>query len=306
MRRTIARAKSAAKLAFGLGKPRHHMLVYPDDVFVVSYPKSGNTWTRFLIANLICPQEPASFANIDRIVPEPEELTRRELDRLARPRILKTHRYFDPRYQQVIYVTRDPRDVVVSLYYYFRRQRNIGDDVSIEQFVTRFLAGLPEHLPREYASSWTQNVSSWIVTRFGQPDFLLLRYEDLLSDTTANLKKIALFLGIRATAEQLAQAVERSSADEMRKLERSPAADALCLRNSSQGLRNPRQDIPFVRTARAGNWKSELSQESIAELEAALGPLMRWLGYELITSNQFDSPHGHFLDAVGGRAPEVP
>ena len=48
------------------------LAVYPDDTFIVSYPRSGNTWTRFLIANLLHPEEPATFANIERLVPDSE------------------------------------------------------------------------------------------------------------------------------------------------------------------------------------------------------------------------------------------
>ena len=284
MRRIIA----GAKRPFGLHKPGRSLLVYPDDVFVVSYPKSGNTWTRFLIANLIHPEEPATFSNIDRIVPEADELSKRELDLIARPRVLKTHQYFDPRYQRVIYVARDPRDVVVSEYHYFRKRRWIADDFPMEEFVTRFLAGRTS----DYAS-WAENVTSWIATRFAHPNFLLLRYEDMLSDAGGNLKKIALFLGIRATPEQLAQAAERSSAEKMRELERTRAADASVTRNT-------REDIPFVRTACAGNWKSALSEASVAQLEAALGSLMRWLGYELVTNRQLDDPDAHLLDVVIG------
>ena len=42
-----------------------------------------------------------------------------------------------------------------------------------------------------------------------------------------------------------------------------------------------RQDKPFVRSAKAGGWKDELSEASIAEIESAWGGLMRELGYEL-------------------------
>ena len=60
------------------------------------YPKSGNTWTRFLIANLLHPSEPATFTNIDRLIPQSEELSKRELDRVPRPRIMKSHQYYRP------------------------------------------------------------------------------------------------------------------------------------------------------------------------------------------------------------------
>ena len=42
--------------------------IRPDDVFIVSYPKSGNTWVRFILANLLAPGERITFRNIDNYV----------------------------------------------------------------------------------------------------------------------------------------------------------------------------------------------------------------------------------------------
>ena len=44
--------------------------MFPDDVVLASYPRSGNNWTRFLIGNLIYPEDPVTFANLARRVPE--------------------------------------------------------------------------------------------------------------------------------------------------------------------------------------------------------------------------------------------
>lgn len=264
----IARVIAGVKLALGLHRPGRNLTVFPDDIFIVSYPKSGNTWTRFLIANLVYPEARPDFANINRIIPDPEALSKRHLNRLPRPRIIKSHQYFDPRYKRVILVVRDPRDVALSQYYFHRKRTLIGDDYPIERFVRRFVAG--ETSP--YAS-WGENVAGWLATRYQTPGFLLLRYEDMIADTTRELAKVASFLELVSSAERLATAIERSSAQRMRQLEQKQA-----LKWSS--TRETRQDIPFVRTAKAGNWKSELPEQAVAMIETAWGPLMRWLGYE--------------------------
>ena len=77
--------KFAAKRALGLDLAGRHYTVYPDDTFLVSYPKSGNTWVRFLLANLIHPNETVSFANINRLLPAPGVITRRFLKSVAAP-----------------------------------------------------------------------------------------------------------------------------------------------------------------------------------------------------------------------------
>jgi hypothetical protein len=282
----IARLIAAAKPLFGLQRPGRNLDVFPDDVFIVSYPKSGNTWTRFLIANLAYPEQPANFSNINQLTPDPEALSKRQLRGMRRPRLLKSHQYFDPRYPKVIYIVRDPRDVVVSQYYFHRKRRTIEDTFPIDQFVPSFVAG-----STSVYGSWGENVASWLATRFGQPGFLLLRYEDMIAHTARELTKVASLLGIDATAQGLQQAVERSSADQMRKLENEQAG----LWSST---RNTRQDVPFVREAKAGGWRSSLSGTSVEKIEAAWGPLMRWLGYDMVFEEKQDGLHSKLLEAV--------
>ena len=257
------------KRSLGLHKPGKSLLILPDDIFLVSFPKSGNTWTRFLLANLRFPNEAATWANIDRLIPDPTGTAKRDFDRMPRPRIIKSHECFDPRYPRVINIVRDPRDVVVSQYHYHRKIRKIADDSPIEKFVTRFLAG--ETCPH---GSWGQNIATWLYTSEGNPRFLLLRYEDLIADTPRELAKVATFLQLPVTPEIIAQAVERSSADRMRKLEKE----------QQHGLyKGSRKDMSFVRAAGAGGWRKDLPAEQAARLETAWGPLMHHLGYELTT-----------------------
>jgi hypothetical protein len=260
---------NATKRALGHTSPGRYFEVFDDDTFIVSFPKSGNTWTRFLIANLLHPEEPADFGNIDQLVPESEGLTRNQLARVGRPRIMKSHEYFDARFRKVIYIVRDPRDVAVSQFHFLRKRRRIGDDYSIEQFVTRFVAGET----CDYGS-WGTNVASWLVTRQNSPGFLLLRYEDMVAQTGAELTRIAAFLEMRATPDQVARAVERSSADQMRKMEGANATASV--------TKNTRRDVPFVRAAKAGGWRTGLPEATVAQLEASWGRLMVYLGYELM------------------------
>jgi hypothetical protein len=266
------RAITGAKHVLGLHRQGRNLVVFPDDVFIVSYPKSGNTWTRFLVANLAYPHEQVNFANINRLIPDPEALSKREMTRLPRPRYIKSHQYFDPRYQKIVYVVRDPRDVALSQYHFHRKRRLVEDGAPVEQFITRFVAGGTS----PYAS-WGENVGGWLATRHGRPGFLLLRYEDMMAHPTQELAKLAFFLGIEADVPQLEQVVARSSADQMRKLEQQQA-------HLWSSTRNTRQDVPFVRVAKAGGWKSGLSDASVAEIEGAWGHLMQFLGYDLTTT----------------------
>jgi hypothetical protein len=264
----ITRILTGAKQVLGFQHPGRNMIVYPDDVFIVSYPKSGNTWTRFLIGSLVHPELPADFSNINQIIPDPEALSKNELDRMPRPRLIKSHQYFDPRYGKIIYIVRDPRDVALSQYHFHRKRRLLQDGSSVEEFVVRFVAG--ETSPY---GSWGENVATWMATRYGRPGFLLLRYEDMIENTTRELGKVAHFLSMDVPLDRLTLIVERNSADEMRKLERKQAS----LWSSTK---DTRQDVPFVRAAKSGGWEAELPEAAVRKLEGAWSTLMKCLGYQ--------------------------
>jgi hypothetical protein len=277
----LKRAIVEAKRVLGLHSPGRSLAVFPDDTFLVSFPKSGNTWARFLIANLVRPGQKIDFTNVNDVIPGPEVTSNRQLLRLQRPRIVKSHQYFDPRYPRVIYIVRDPRDVVVSQYHFQRKRKLVGDDVPLASFVERFIAG-----QTCYYGSWGEHVASWLATRYRQPGFLLLRYEDMVADTLRELAKVAAFLNVDATQAQLAEAIERSSADTMRQLEKSQA-------QQFSSTRNTRQDIAFVRAAKAGGWRDSLPEACARQLEQAWGRWIHWLGYELLSAQNAGAAEVH-------------
>ncbi len=249
--------------------------VYPDDVFLVSYPRSGNTWTRFLLGNLIYQDAPVTFSNIESRIPEIYFNPDRMLRALPRPRMLKSHESFQPQYPHVIYIVRDPRDVAVSFYHHNVKAKNIPDDYPMTSFVPRFIAG--EFDPK--FGSWRDNVLSWLSVRGDSPDFMMLRYEDMKRDTAGALLQVLDFLQrcsfrkLDSSPEVLQKAVELSSPERMRELEKKEAANWVLTKKT-------RSDKPFVRTAKAGGWKSQLAPESVAAIESAWGDLMHRLGYE--------------------------
>jgi hypothetical protein len=260
------------KHVLGLDMAGHNLVPCPDDTFIVSYPKSGNTWTRFLIANLLHPEPNLTLLDMERLVPAVDGQTRRFFRTMPRPRVIRDHGPFNPQYKNVIYIVRDPRDVVVSAYNFVLKASVVDEHYPITTFVNEFVRGA-----RSAVGSWGENVASWLATRGNTPRFLLLRYEDMLSETSRELGKIASFLGMTVSAERLADAVSRSSADNMRKLEKMHGD------KWAQNKHMKRKDIPFVRSAKAGGWQAVLPKAAVAEVESAWGPLMTKLGYELST-----------------------
>jgi hypothetical protein len=259
--------KFVVKYLLGRDIAGRSLAVCPDDTFIVSYPRSGNTWTRFLLANLLSPEPPVTFSNIEQVIPDTSALSSTALKRVPRPRIVKSHEYFDPRYPKVIYLVRDPRDVAISLYHFRRKYRTFDDSYPLERYVVE------RFLPGDMDASWGEHVGSWLGARRSDPRFLLVRYEDLLEDPAEQLRRMAYFLGIGASPERIALALERSTADRLRKLEKNES-------ESWVTTRGKRQDVPFIGPGKSGGWSSSLPQTSVQGIEAAWGDLMKSLGYE--------------------------
>jgi hypothetical protein len=159
--------------------------------------------------------------------------------------------------------------VALSQFHFHRKRKLLPDDSSIEQFVSRFVKGQTGPY-----GSWGDNVGSWMATRGSGSGFLLVRYEDLLADTGRELARIAAFLPVARSERHIEEAIRRSCAEEMRKMERAQA-------HLWSSIKDTRQDIPFVREAKAGRWKQELPKDSVAEIESAWAGLMRRFDYEL-------------------------
>lgn len=276
LQRLLGAIAQAGRVLTGRQIAGREVTVFPDDIFLVSYPRSGNTWTRFLLGNLIDTKEPVTFSNIESRIPEIYFNRDRFLRQLPRPRMLKSHECFQPHYPRVIYIVRDPRDVAVSFYHHNVKARNIPDDYPMTSFVPRFIAG---EFDRKFGS-WRDNVLSWTGLRGDDARFLMFRYEEMKRDTASVLARVAAFLDtcsfhkIDSSAQALQRAIELSSPERMRALEKEEARRWILTKGT-------RSDKPFVRTATSGGWKSLLAPESIEMIESAWGDLMQRLGYEL-------------------------
>lgn len=238
--------------------------IHSDDLFLVSYPKSGNTWMRFLLANLLrsvdtnASDEPIDFHSAVRYVPE-YELHTDEVNAAERPRILKSHTTYNARFPRVAYLIRDPRDVYVSYYHYMRKR--LPDDTDISSFM---------RMSDLHPCHWHTHVAGWV----DQPNVLVIRYEDMLADTTAQVRRFLDFWGARRFSDtQIADAIQRSSFSNMKKLEQTNGRPF-----ASDQQR--KQSTPFMRSGKAGAWTSQISPDDHDYLVSRMGHYMERFDYD--------------------------
>jgi hypothetical protein len=179
-------------------------VIYGDDAFIVSYPRSGSAWLRRLIAQVRDPSSDISVTQIEKYVPD-IYAAGAALEESPRPRVMKSHEPYTAAYPRVVYLVRDGRDVAVS-YYDFHRALH-GYTGSFGDFVERFLTGQGGGFGR-----WADHVRSWVPARPGRP-FHVVRYEDLHQRPLEALRGVADFLGFDGSADRISTALARCRFD---------------------------------------------------------------------------------------------
>jgi hypothetical protein len=226
------------------------------DAVIVSFGKSGRTWFRVLISRYFAHKHGLSQGQM------------MEFDEFHRadakiPVLFFTHDNYlkdfvghDRKFdlyggKPVILLVRDPRDTAVSQYFQWKhrivpRKKVINgyphDETDVHSFITGEAAGIPKII--DFMNAWGRDLS-----RF--PNLMMIKYEDLKADTAGELGRALRFLGFSPTLEELADAAEYASIDNMRKTAnaRLKPGDA----NDPSSFK--------VRRAKVGGWRDYVTGE---------------------------------------------
>ena len=255
-------------------------------VWLASYPKSGNTWLRFMLCNLIF-GEVNTASVLTRLAPDIHE-PGTELDAAASAILVKTHFMNTPglplceRTAAAIYLVRDPADVLTSNFHYQRRRSGGGEPsaAALTQYFETFIQHRGDPRWRELGmGSWDENVCSWLGERRDFP-VQCVRYEDLAADPLKVGTMLAGLLRPQSSPEEIARAVANSSFQRLREIE---AAD---IRERRVGIfykpyLQPSIDagLRFMRAGTTGGGAAALSVEQRTRVQSAFGPLLQQLGY---------------------------
>lgn len=272
-------------------------------IWLASYPKSGNTWLRALLTACLNGGE---SPDLDHLVGGPLAFERQLLDdhagissaeysfdelvafqvgfhrELARAReapfFIKTHSAFviDPQGERLfpadasagaICLVRDPVDIAPSYAHHLHCSLDeaIGKLAESGRLVDQWDERASSNVPQK-AGSWSENVSSWLEQR--EVPILAVRYEDMLENTTHQLRRICDFVGIDAKPDLLDRAVEACSFDRLRQRE----ADSGFVEKPSEGQ-------AFFRKGQRGSGHCELTISQVQSIRRAHEGVMRELGY---------------------------
>ena len=155
-----------------------------NDIFIVGYPKSGNTWMQSLVAGIQygINTEYLPFSLANELVPDVH--ARKYYKRFNDVTFFKTHHLPKKEYKKVIYLIRDGRDVMTS--YYFMNQ-NLGKNHTMKDM---FIDG-----KGVFPSKWHEHVEQWLKNPF-KAEILYVKYEDLLANPLKELVNICDFSNI--------------------------------------------------------------------------------------------------------------
>ncbi len=188
----------------------------PDDIFIVTYPRSGTTWVQ-MILYLLTHDGKIDFQHISMVSPFLERflifniMTIAELEDYPSPRIIKSHLSYNaiPKGPcKYIYIVRNGKDVLVSFFHFY--QSHLGFKGTFSEFFERFMRGKVQF------KSWFKHVAGWLEHK-DDPNVLLLQYEDLIHDPRGSIQKVIDFFGFKIAPEHFSAILEKSSFAFMKK-----------------------------------------------------------------------------------------
>ena len=280
-------------------------------IWLASYPKSGNTWLRFIILSLLFGNK--TEINLDHLksieqFPSKSQFTGLELDitnlrevaknwitvqkkiNLSKKvRFYKTHntlcridknRFTDQQNTLgAIYIVRDPRNVITSIKNHFNHNsyeetKNFIFDEKRVVLLARSKINRGDYSLPQIIGSWQTHYKTWKIMN---KNFLLIKYENLINTPNSEFKKIANYLErlfkTKFTNEQIERAINSSSFDKLQKMEEKKGFIE-SVENKQTGEKNK-----FFYLGPKNDWTKILDKEIADEISSRFEPEMKELGY---------------------------
>jgi hypothetical protein len=245
-----------------ISMPIDHALVgrRPGDQYIAAYPRSGSTWLRTMLCTLLDPEKGFEPAVFNERIPGVDFRNLRKVWALQDPRLMFSHSMFRPSLGKTVYVVRDGRDSLVSLYHMYTNR---------ERREMPFPAWFDHYCRRGFGPRWDNHVESWLIRgqqRLGDK-LLVVRFEDLKQEPVAGLQKIAEFLGLRTDLESISWAVDMARTEKARERERAELG------------RIDDPNASFYRGGKTGQWKEYMDDAIYSRFMKLSARAMQLAGY---------------------------
>ncbi len=233
----------------------------PEDVFIVGYPRSGNTWFQHLVAGLCygihASETPMNV--IHSVVPDVQKS--RIYRRIGKQMFFKTHHLPESCYQRVVYLVRDGRDVMVSYKHYLEQR---------PPHTTDFKKMITEG-ERLFPCKWEDHIKQWQANPFGA-QMLVIKYEDLLRQPSVELRRFCDFIGKDASDALIERVIGESAFDHMQEKEKWDV-----------GLGDARWPAEghFFRQGLIGAYQREMPADILNLFERKANEALKLYGYSL-------------------------
>ncbi|XP_048690791.2 sulfotransferase 2B1 isoform X1 [Caretta caretta] len=255
--------------------------VQDDDVFNVTYPKSGTVWMIEILSLIRSGGDPAWNRAVLNSTRVPWFTTRLGLESALsypRPRLLTCHlpvqlfptSFFGSRAKvdqagcawglqyragvtgaKVVYTLRNPKDVLVSYFYFSKMCSSYKDPESFEQFLRDFLSGDVPH------GSWFDHVRGWMEMK-GKKNFFFITYEELQQDLRGSVRRLCQFLEQELDEGAITSVVENAS---FRAMQENKMCNSTLLPKDIMD----QEKGTFLRKGICGDWKNHFT---VAQSEA--------------------------------------
>ena len=271
------------------------------NILLVSYPKSGNTWLRAIISNLLVKRNDFSLNDLKEIQLLSSKKNFKNFKKIpydqegdinfdwTSDNIIKcqdilnkqnlTHKFYKShsvRHKKFtnetvnlgfIYIVRDPRDVVVSL----SKFAGGSIDRAIHELLYSHYSVTRANGVKELLSTWDLHIKSW--REYQSVSRLFLKYEDLLNQTRESVLKIIEFINnitsnsILAKEIDIKNIIENTNFSNLQKLEKT------------NGFNEASKYSNFFRSGKQNQWEDILNKDQRRLIETNLGQIMKYFNY---------------------------
>ena len=271
------------------------------NIFLASYPKSGNTWLRSIIGNFYNFEKEFSLNDLKSIpllsikkhfnefqnkvyinnnelhfdwvsqnIIKCQKILNNKLNHLN---IFKTHSVRHKNFTNetvnagFIYIVRDPRDIIVSLKNFSGKEI----DKTIDEFLFSKSLMITTNGAQELLSTWELNVQSWL--NYTSVPRLIIKYEDLKLNPKEIILNIKEFLNkihsfhINLNDKDIDKIIENTNFNNLKKLE------------DKNGFDEASKHSKFFRSGNSNQWKDILSKTQLQFIENNLETLMKHFNY---------------------------